>query len=182
MSSSRSALAALASFATVVTGGAMLAPANANPSGTGLVISEVYGAGGNGGAVLRRRLRRALQPDRLGGQPHRRLHPLPLGERHERRYAVRPDGLGAGRWSLPDPDGCRRRQRCRAADARRRRDAGVQPGGGRRPGLPAVERQPDHHHRRPGRCGRCGRHGRRHRLHVVRDRGHLGRAPPRRAR
>ncbi len=51
MSSSRSALAVLASLATVVAGGALLAPANANPSGTGLVISEVYGAGGNGGAV-----------------------------------------------------------------------------------------------------------------------------------
>jgi 5'-nucleotidase len=51
MPSSRSALAALASVATVVTGGAMLSPADANPSGTGLVISEVYGAGGNAGAL-----------------------------------------------------------------------------------------------------------------------------------
>jgi predicted extracellular nuclease len=52
MSSSRSALAVLASVATVVAGGALLGPANANPSSTGLVISEVYGAGGNGGAVF----------------------------------------------------------------------------------------------------------------------------------
>ena len=51
MPSPRSALAALASVATVVTGGAMLSPADANPSGTGLVISEVYGGGGNAGAL-----------------------------------------------------------------------------------------------------------------------------------
>jgi predicted extracellular nuclease len=44
-------LAALATVATVVSGGALLAPASANTSGTGLVISEVYGAGGNGGAT-----------------------------------------------------------------------------------------------------------------------------------
>jgi len=51
MAASRSALAALASVATVVTGGVLLVPASASPAGTGLVISEVYGAGGNGGAV-----------------------------------------------------------------------------------------------------------------------------------
>jgi predicted extracellular nuclease len=44
-------LAVLASVATVVSG-ALLAPASANTGGTGLVISEVYGAGGNSGAVL----------------------------------------------------------------------------------------------------------------------------------
>ncbi len=51
MPPTRSVLAALATVATVVSGGALLAPASANPGGTGLVISEVYGAGGNGGAV-----------------------------------------------------------------------------------------------------------------------------------
>ena len=51
MHSSRSVLAVAASLATVVTGGALLAPAEANPSGTSLVISEVYGAGGNAGAL-----------------------------------------------------------------------------------------------------------------------------------
>jgi predicted extracellular nuclease len=35
-----------------IPGGALLAGADANPSGTGLVISEVYGAGGNSGALL----------------------------------------------------------------------------------------------------------------------------------
>jgi 5'-nucleotidase len=51
MASSRSALAALATIATVLSGGAVLAPASANTGGTGVVISEVYGAGGNVGAV-----------------------------------------------------------------------------------------------------------------------------------
>ena len=40
--------------------------ASANPAGTGLVISEVYGGGGNSGATLHQRLHRALQPDRRG--------------------------------------------------------------------------------------------------------------------
>jgi predicted extracellular nuclease len=44
-------VAAVATVATVVSGGALLAPASANTSGTGVVISEVYGAGGNAGAV-----------------------------------------------------------------------------------------------------------------------------------
>jgi predicted extracellular nuclease len=44
-------LAALATVATVVSGGALLAPASANTGGTDVVISEVYGAGGNSGAV-----------------------------------------------------------------------------------------------------------------------------------
>ena len=51
MSTSRSVSAALAAAGLVVAGGAVLAPATANPAGTSLVISEVYGAGGNGGAT-----------------------------------------------------------------------------------------------------------------------------------
>jgi predicted extracellular nuclease len=50
-SRSRSVLTALAAVATVVSGGSLLAPASADAGGTGLVISEVYGAGGNNGAV-----------------------------------------------------------------------------------------------------------------------------------
>ena len=46
---SRSALAVLASLATVVAGGALVAPAHANTAGPGLVINEVYGGGGNAG-------------------------------------------------------------------------------------------------------------------------------------
>jgi 5'-nucleotidase len=49
---SRSVLAVVASAALVVSGGALLGPAaHANTAGTGLVISEVYGAGGNSGAT-----------------------------------------------------------------------------------------------------------------------------------
>jgi 5'-nucleotidase len=51
MPRSRSVLAALASVAVVVSGGALLAPAHADVAGTGLVISEVYGGGGNSGAT-----------------------------------------------------------------------------------------------------------------------------------
>lgn len=54
MPSSRRA-AALFSGLTLITGGlavAATAPATANPSGTDLVISEVYGGGGNSGATL----------------------------------------------------------------------------------------------------------------------------------
>jgi predicted extracellular nuclease len=42
---------ALALAATIPGGALLAAPAGANTSGTGLVISEVYGAGGNSGAV-----------------------------------------------------------------------------------------------------------------------------------
>jgi 5'-nucleotidase len=49
---SRSVLAVVASAAVVLSGAAMLTPAaHANTAGTGLVISEVYGAGGNSGAT-----------------------------------------------------------------------------------------------------------------------------------
>src|SRR6185312_8378468 len=51
MPTSRSVLAALTSVAAVVAGGALLAPANASPSGTGLVISEAYLNGGSAGAT-----------------------------------------------------------------------------------------------------------------------------------
>ncbi|MGC4111656.1 MAG: ExeM/NucH family extracellular endonuclease [Nocardioides sp.] len=48
---SHALLAVVASGALVFAGGALLGPAHANPAGTGLVISEVYGAGGNSGAT-----------------------------------------------------------------------------------------------------------------------------------
>jgi predicted extracellular nuclease len=47
----RSLFALVSSGALVLAGGALLGPAQANPTGTGLVISEVYGAGGNSGAT-----------------------------------------------------------------------------------------------------------------------------------
>ncbi len=48
----RRALSAAAGLAVAAAGLAAVSPASANPAGTGLVISEVYGAGGNAGAVL----------------------------------------------------------------------------------------------------------------------------------
>jgi 5'-nucleotidase len=53
MPPTRSVLACLASVATVVSSGALLAPATANTSGPGLVINEVYGGGGNVGALYK---------------------------------------------------------------------------------------------------------------------------------
>ena len=54
MSTSPKRLAALASAAMVAAGLTVLAPpAQASPAGDGLVINEVYGAGGNSGAVLK---------------------------------------------------------------------------------------------------------------------------------
>ena len=47
----RAALGRRRGLAVAVAGLASVSPASANPAGTGLVISEVYGAGGNGGAV-----------------------------------------------------------------------------------------------------------------------------------
>jgi 5'-nucleotidase len=47
----RRVLVGAAATAVVAAGLAGFAPATANPAGTGLVISEVYGAGGNSGAV-----------------------------------------------------------------------------------------------------------------------------------
>jgi predicted extracellular nuclease len=47
----RRALSAAAGLAVVAAGPAGVSPASANSTGTGLVISEVYGAGGNSGAV-----------------------------------------------------------------------------------------------------------------------------------
>ena len=54
MSTSPKRLAALAGAALAVAGITILAPtaSQANPAGTDLVISEVYGAGGNSGAVF----------------------------------------------------------------------------------------------------------------------------------
>ena len=54
MSTSPKRLAALASAALAVAGITVLAPtaSQANPAGTDLVISEVYGAGGNTGATF----------------------------------------------------------------------------------------------------------------------------------
>ncbi len=69
----RARLAVLVSLVLAVTGFQFfLAPTAQAASGTGLVISEVYGGGGNSGAaVVPDRLRRAVQPDRDRDQPRR---------------------------------------------------------------------------------------------------------------
>ena len=62
----RARLAALVSVALAVTGLQFFAAppaAQANPGGTALVISEVYGGGGNSRCDVHARLRRAVQPD-----------------------------------------------------------------------------------------------------------------------
>ena len=48
----RGGVAALC-FALVTTPLSLMAPASANPAGTGLVINEVYGGGGNAGATYK---------------------------------------------------------------------------------------------------------------------------------
>ena len=146
MPTSRSVLAALTSVAAVVAGGALLAPANANPSGTGLVISEVYGAGGNGGAVYNADFVELYNPTTSavsltgdyihyrsatgtsGGTPYALTGSVPAGG----HFLIQMGTAGANGAALPTPDAVA--------------TAGVQPGGRRRPGVPAVELQPDHHH------------------------------------
>ena len=114
------------------------------PAGTGLVISEVYGGGGNTGAIYNARLRRALQPDRRGHQPvaASRSQYRASRDRHRRDQRRRPDGhLPAGR-PLPRPDERPPAPAAyRAADARRR-PAADQPWRHRRPG-PARQHDDD---------------------------------------
>jgi 5'-nucleotidase len=118
MSSSRSALAALASLATVVAGGALLAPADANPSATGLVISEVYGAGGNGGAVFDADFVELYNPTgsavsltgdyihyrsgngSSGGTPYALTGSVPAGG----HFLIQMSAVGANGAALPTPD------------------------------------------------------------------------------
>jgi predicted extracellular nuclease len=118
MPRSRSALAALASIAVVLTGGAMLSPADANPSGTGLVISEVYGAGGNSGAVLNADFVELYNPTNAaisvaddyihyrsaaggsGGTPFRLTGSVPAGG----HYLIQMGSAGANGAALPTPD------------------------------------------------------------------------------
>ena len=92
----------------VITPGA----ASASTDGTRVVISEVYGAGGNSGAPVQPRLRRALQPGRRGGGPRRPVGAVPVGDRHlepERRRPAQRHGPRKG--ALPARPGgwCERR-------------------------------------------------------------------------
>ena len=122
---------------------------------TDVVISQVYGGGGNAGATLTQRLHRAVQPRHDAGQPRRLVGAVQLGDRRPARGQVTPltgsiapggyylvqqargqrparAAAGAGR-DRHDRDGGRRpaRSRCRR---RRRAFAGACPAGGdRRP-------------------------------------------------
>ena len=81
----RARLAALVSVVLAITGFQFfLAPpaAQANPGGTALVISEVYGGGGNAGATYDARLRRAVQPDGLCDPVAGHVAAVPLGGQH----------------------------------------------------------------------------------------------------
>ena len=96
MSTSPKRLAALASAALAVAGITVLAPTASQAAGTGLVISEVYGAGQRD--RHQRGLRRALQP---GAAPSTCGEPY----RHTSRYVERRNLTGSadqpdGRYSL----------------------------------------------------------------------------------
>ena len=99
------------------------APANAAPS-PDIVISEVYGGGGNAGATLHERLRRALQPRHRDGPARRLVGPVRQRDRHgncvrrlpPRGARARPP---ASAYLIQRSDGGRRA--ARPARARRRR-------------------------------------------------------------
>ena len=118
MSTSPKRLAALASAAVVLAGVTVLAPpaAQANPAGTDLVISEVYGAGGNSGSVLNADFVELFNPtddpiDLLGTYVSYRSATGGLGGSMALRgtldggdhYLIRMSAAGTG-TALPTPD------------------------------------------------------------------------------
>ncbi len=82
-------------LAVVASGLALLplAPASANPAGTGLVISEVYGGGGNTGATYNNDFVELYNPTDAAITRRRAVHPVPLRHRQRRRH---PTALPAG--------------------------------------------------------------------------------------
>ena len=102
----------------IIPGGALLAAAGANPSGTGLVISEVYGAGGNSGAVLNADFVELYNPTSTsvsvaddyihyrsaaggsGGTPFRLSGSVPAGG----HYLIQMGTAGSTGAALPTPD------------------------------------------------------------------------------
>jgi predicted extracellular nuclease len=111
-------VATAALVATFVSGGALLAPASANPAGTGLVISEVYGAGGNNGAVLNADFVELYNPTDAaisvtgdyihyrsaaggsGGAPQALTGSVPA----HGHYLIQMGSSGSNGSALPDPD------------------------------------------------------------------------------
>jgi predicted extracellular nuclease len=118
MSRSRSLVVAMATVATVVSGGALIPPAAANTSGTGVVISEVYGAGGNAGAVRNADYVELYNPTDAaisvaddyihyrsatgssGGTPFRLSGSVPA----HGHYLIQMSATGANGAALPTPD------------------------------------------------------------------------------
>ena len=94
----------------------------AQSSTSTVVISQVYGGGGNAGATYQQRFHRAVQPR------HERRWPITgwsvqytSASRHRVDARDRPSGIAAARPVLPDPGGRRRRRDAAAAHAGRQR-------------------------------------------------------------
>ena len=113
----RRSLLALGALTPLVVGLATV-PASANPAGTGLVISEVYGAGGNSGAVYNADFVELYNPTSepislagtsvhyrsaaggSGGSPYALSGSVPAGE----HFLVRMSAEGTNGQALPTPD------------------------------------------------------------------------------
>ena len=114
----RRALSVSAGVVVAVAGLASVSPASADPAGTGLVISEVYGAGGNSGAVYNADFVELYNPtpsavsltgDYLhyrsaggtsGGTPYALTGSVPAGS----HFLVQMSATGANGAALPTPD------------------------------------------------------------------------------
>jgi 5'-nucleotidase len=114
----RLALAASTGLVLAAAGLASISPASANPAATGLVISEVYGAGGNGGAVYNADFVELYNPTasavRLtgdyihyrsaggasGGTPYALTGSVPAGG----HFLIQMGGAGTTGAALPTPD------------------------------------------------------------------------------
>ena len=68
-------------------------PASANLAGTGLVISEVYGAGGNSGALYNADFVEIFNPTDAVPRPHRHVGPVPQRDRCRHGF-LRPQRFG----------------------------------------------------------------------------------------
>ncbi len=114
----RRALSVAGGLAVAVAGLASVSPASANPAGTGLVISEVYGAGGNVGAVLNADFVELYNPTSAaisvtgdyihyragtggsGGSPFALTGSVPAGG----HYLIQMGAAGTNGAALPTPD------------------------------------------------------------------------------
>ena len=125
MPASRRHVALVAGLGLVISA-LLFTPTPAQAAGTGLVINEVYGGGGNAGANLNDRLHRALQPHRAPIEPATASRcstappRAPASRARPTCHALPDASVPAGR-ALPDPGRRSRRRRRRAPDARRHR-------------------------------------------------------------